>query len=46
MKIGNELPDWIKVDPYNGVTIELDRAVNSPEARMRASFFVAGDPPL
>jgi|GEM_PF-2079620 len=28
MKIGYELPDWIKVDPYGGVTIELERAVD------------------
>jgi len=28
MKIGYELPDWIKVDPYRGVNIDLERAVN------------------
>ncbi|HEY9069313.1 MAG TPA: hypothetical protein VIV61_03595 [Candidatus Ozemobacteraceae bacterium] len=27
MKIGYELPDWIKVDPYGGVHVELERAV-------------------
>lgn len=28
MKIGYELPDWIKVDPYGGINIELEKAVN------------------
>lgn len=28
MKLGYELPDWIKVDPHGGVNIELDRAIN------------------
>lgn len=28
MKIGYELPDWIRVDPCGGVNIDLERAVN------------------
>ncbi len=28
IKVGVELPPWIKVDPANGVTMDIDRALN------------------